>query len=174
MSFLSTVDKMPKVYFCDKIFEGKVCGETNQDKFEKGRYSLCKECKKKQVYQIRKSKKEEDKDKKIKEVDLEGNLREIAADTIMKIPLKNGDTIQENFKDLSREISSVRESHNDQINITNRNFDAFTIRYDNLYKKYESIEKKYRELVEYYGQLAAYINKPQENFFEQRKALNQI
>lgn len=40
------VSKMTKQYFCKKINEGKECQETDQDKFEKGRRSICKECRK--------------------------------------------------------------------------------------------------------------------------------
>jgi hypothetical protein len=35
---------MTKVYFCKKIKDGKECGETVPENFEKGRYSLCREC----------------------------------------------------------------------------------------------------------------------------------
>ena len=35
---------MPKIYFCKKIKEGKECGEAVPENFEKGRYSLCREC----------------------------------------------------------------------------------------------------------------------------------
>lgn len=37
---------MPKTYFCKKITNDQVCGETNSENFEKGRYSLCRECRK--------------------------------------------------------------------------------------------------------------------------------
>ena len=36
---------MSKVYFCKQEKEGKICSESNPDKFPKGRYSICKECK---------------------------------------------------------------------------------------------------------------------------------
>ncbi len=35
---------MVKKHFCKKIKEGKECGETIPENFEKGRYSICREC----------------------------------------------------------------------------------------------------------------------------------
>jgi hypothetical protein len=35
---------MPKIHFCKKIKDGKECGETIPENFEKGRYSICREC----------------------------------------------------------------------------------------------------------------------------------
>jgi hypothetical protein len=37
---------MVKTHFCKKIKEGKECGETISENFEKGRYSICRECRK--------------------------------------------------------------------------------------------------------------------------------
>jgi hypothetical protein len=35
---------MSKSYYCKEIKEKEICGETDPDKFPKGRYSTCKEC----------------------------------------------------------------------------------------------------------------------------------
>ena len=36
---------MSKEYSCKKVKNGEICGETNPDKFVKGRYTTCIECK---------------------------------------------------------------------------------------------------------------------------------
>jgi hypothetical protein len=35
---------MVKIHFCKKIKDGKECAETISENFEKGRYSICREC----------------------------------------------------------------------------------------------------------------------------------
>jgi hypothetical protein len=60
---------MPKEYLCNKIINGKFCGETNPDNFPKGRYSVCKKCKNKEMSEIRQKKKEENDKEKVKKID---------------------------------------------------------------------------------------------------------
>lgn len=48
---------MPKVFYCDKIINGKLCGENRPEKFIPGRYSTCKECRKKASNEIYNTKK---------------------------------------------------------------------------------------------------------------------
>jgi uncharacterized protein YaaN involved in tellurite resistance len=45
---------MSKEYICKQIKDGEICGETNVDKFIKGRYSTCIECKNKYLQEYRK------------------------------------------------------------------------------------------------------------------------
>jgi len=44
--FKTQKHKMSKPYFCTQKINGIECGETNPDKFEKRRRSMCNECKK--------------------------------------------------------------------------------------------------------------------------------
>jgi hypothetical protein len=37
---------MTKLHLCKKIKDNKECGDTNPENFEKGRFSICRECRK--------------------------------------------------------------------------------------------------------------------------------
>jgi hypothetical protein len=72
---------MSKQHFCKKYRDNILCGEKDPEKFEKGRYSICNECKKKQIYAIQKAKKEK---QKIDEVSLNENKNTIDLQLIIK------------------------------------------------------------------------------------------
>ena len=57
---------MSKQHFCKKYKDNILCGEKDPEKFEKGRYSICNDCKKKQIYAIQKAKKEKQKIDEVK------------------------------------------------------------------------------------------------------------
>lgn len=57
---------MEKVYFCRQRNNGTECGETDPSKFPEGRYSACKECRKRFIREYNKGVKEDAKlDRKI-------------------------------------------------------------------------------------------------------------
>ena len=58
---------MPKDFFCKRIEDNNICGEKDPEKFEKGRYSICKECRRKETYKSikkKRDKEQEDNDEK--------------------------------------------------------------------------------------------------------------
>ena len=59
---------MPKEYFCKQLKELEICGENNPDKFEPGRYSTCRECRKNFVKDYNKGIREEERKKKEGEI----------------------------------------------------------------------------------------------------------
>jgi hypothetical protein len=128
---------MPKVYFCKNIKSSSViCGETDPDRFEKGRYSTCRACR----ASSQKSKKEEIKVKEIDEkndgIDPSRNLRKIIEDTVVYKPLFDNMTIGERFR-----------------NIDNRILDNIEIGFDN----YEKNNHNYSYLLDYIKKLEARI-----------------
>jgi len=91
---------MPKIYRCDKINElGITCGETDNTKFEKGRYSTCKNCRLRFMSEYNKSKREHKQEDIISKVDPDNNIRWVIEDTIKRVRFCGDYTILEKFKD---------------------------------------------------------------------------
>jgi hypothetical protein len=89
---------MSKEYFCNRIKENKICGETNPGKFPKGRYSACKECRNTYVRNYNKQLCEEEKIVKKMELtnkisenrgDLGKNIHDLIVHILETYPLRN-------------------------------------------------------------------------------------
>jgi hypothetical protein len=148
---------MSKTYFCNKIIEDKVCGETNSENFEKGRYTLCKECKKRESYKSIKKKRDKEKEIKLEQIKPEFDASEMAKDTFFRIPIKNGETINQNIESLTRSINKIKVDQNDYINIMNLNISLFQKSQNDLRKKYDDLKIKYDELMNYCMSTNAYV-----------------
>lgn len=147
---------MPKQHFCKKYNENILCGEKDPEKFEKGRYSICKECKKKEIYAIQKSKREKQKLNEVITIDSVVKGEDLK-DTILKVPLYNGETIMENFKSVIESIDNLRIKHNDSINIMNLTISIFQKNQNELQKKYDDLQKKYEGVMKYCADMRAYL-----------------
>ncbi len=158
---------MTKQHFCKKIINGETCKETKPENFEKGRYSICKECKKKEVYSIQKAKKEKQKLEEVITIDsvIKG---EDLKNSILKVPLYNGETIMGNFKDVTESIDNLRIKYNDSINIMNLNITIFQKNQNDLQKKYDDLKNKYDSVLKYCSEMRNYLlennNKKSEPF----------
>jgi hypothetical protein len=145
---------MSKVHFCKKYVDNVLCGERDSDKFEKGRYSICKECKKREIRLIQKKKSGNAENVlSIESIIKEESLK----DTVLKIPLYNGDTIMENFKSVIDSIDNLRIKHNDSANILNLSISIFQKSQNELQKKYDDLKIKYEELMKYCVDIRTYL-----------------
>jgi hypothetical protein len=126
---------MPKTHFCKNFIDFVQCSETNSDKFEFGRYSICRKCRSLNSCKRKLEIQENIKDEKIKEqikeviknedliedktiVDFVIDSRKIVSDVaqnshIYKIKKEhinqNFNSFNENIKNLSIQLSSLNE-----------------------------------------------------------------
>jgi len=147
---------MPKVHFCKRVEEGIICGQTDPEKFEVGRYSICKDCRRKETYISIKKKKVDDKEIKIEKIFSGVDLSEIAKDTFLKIPINNGETMGQNLESLTRSIDKFKIEYNENNNIINMNLSLFQKSQNDFRKKYDDLHKKYDDLKEKYDKLEKY------------------
>ena len=99
---------MSKTYYCTKMIDNStICGERNIENFKPGRYNTCKSCRLKIMADYNKNKRDELREKKIQEIDPETNIRFVVEDTIKRVPLIEGKTIEENLNSLDEEIGEM-------------------------------------------------------------------
>jgi hypothetical protein len=104
---------MSKVYFCKQECNFQVCGETDPKNFESGRYSTCKSCRSKVKKEKRQVEKNKDSEEKMSAIDPSKNIRYIVEDTILRIPLLEGETIHEKIRNTEEDISELAvKNHN--------------------------------------------------------------
>lgn len=104
---------MPKVYFCKKENNFEICGETDPKNFEVGRYSTCKVCRSKSKKEKRQNEKSKDYEEKTSSIDPSKNIRYVVEDTILRIPLLEGETIHEKIRNTEEDISELAmKNHN--------------------------------------------------------------
>ena len=105
---------MSKEYFCKQIKGLDLCGESDPEKFSKGRYSSCKECR--NLYGKNYNKKLREDERKEKEMDyiekidndkgnLGLNIKNLVIDTIHQYPLFEGGTILQRIEKKEMNIS---------------------------------------------------------------------
>lgn len=98
---------MPKVYFCRQEINSEICGETNPENFEVGRYSSCRKCRAKYHERKRKTKKEEVIETSVEILDPLKNIRYVIEDTVRRIPLLEGQTIPDKILNIDADISEL-------------------------------------------------------------------
>lgn len=148
---------MPKQYFCKNIINDIVCGETESEKFEKGRYSICKKCRAKSTYDIVKKKREKEKEVKITEIKSSISITDIAKDTFLKVPVKNGETIEQNLDSVIRSLNKIEMDRVNDTNIMNMNITLFQKKQNEFQKKYDDLKNKYDELMKYCISIQKYV-----------------
>ncbi len=156
LGFLLKITKMPKEYFCKKIKDDIICGEKDPEKFSTGRYSICKECKRREIYNIQKNKREKKLLEKITSIDSVIKGTDLK-NTILKLPLLNGESIKNNIESIVRTIDELEIHHNNSINIMNLNIAIFQKSQNELQKKYDDLKVKYDEVMKYCMDMRYYI-----------------
>jgi len=126
----------PKVYFCTKTKDFKVCGETDPEKFVQGRYSTCKECRNAYVREYNKEKKQSEAEEKNKEIDPSANIRYLIVDTIRNLPVIDGHSVESKLRGNEDDISEVLCTNSD--NLENLKTD--------IYKEMRNMMNKIMEL----------------------------
>lgn len=139
---------MPKEYYCKQLKGFFNCGETDPEKFEKGRYTTCRECRKNFMKEYNKDQREEiRRDKEMNSIekidnnkgDLGKNMQTLIIDTIQDFPVYEGHTILERIErrefimsDYANSLQVKHESYNKNIN--------------NIIKENESLKKEIESL----------------------------
>jgi hypothetical protein len=131
---------MPKTYFCEKINTNLIkCGETDPEKFTKGRYSKCKKCKNEEIYKLRHEKKSEEIKNYEKQLDPDSHFKWLILNFIENHPVVKNKTMKEAISENMEEITKINETS--QIftvkkQILNDNFEKLYEKYKNLYKSH--------------------------------------
>jgi cellulose biosynthesis protein BcsQ len=149
---------MPKQHFCKTISDTVICGERDPEKFEPGRYSICKKCRTKATNNVVKKRRELEKEVKLKEIKSNISISDIAKDTFLKIPVRNGETIEENFDSVIRSINQLQEDRTGDINLMNMNISLFQKKQNEFQKEHEDLKKKYDELMKYCISIQKYVS----------------
>jgi hypothetical protein len=133
---------MPKVYFCKKQENEVICGETNIDNFEKGRYSICKECRKKELKQYKEKRKEIDLIEKKKNVDPSSNIQWLIENTIETKPIIEGKSIIVSLEETKRKLDECIEGDSWRKTNINTNFEMLNNRMHMYKERCESLETR--------------------------------
>ena len=149
---------MPKQHFCKKVENNIVCGEHNSENFEEGRFSICRKCRTRSTYESVKKKRDKDKELKIEEIKTEFNILDITKDTFLKVPVKNGLTIEQNLDSVIRSINKIEIDRTNDANIMNLNITLFQKKQNEFQKNYEDLKKKYDELLTYCISIQKYVS----------------
>lgn len=104
-----------KEYYCSKYVKGKICGEDNPENFIPGRYSTCKNCRKKSSSEIYLSKKLES-DKPDENTDLNQEIRSTIEYYLKKAPVMYGNqsivdcvsSTDENCSDILNNVANLK------------------------------------------------------------------
>ena len=139
---------MPKEYYCKQLKGFFTCGETEPSKFEKGRYTTCRECRKNFMKEYNKEQREEiRKDKEMEVIDkidsnkgdLGKNMQTLIVNTIQDFPVYEGYTILEKIEkrefimsDFTNNLQLKHENYNKNIN--------------NIIKENESLKREIESL----------------------------
>ena len=154
---MSIITKMPKQHFCKNIENNIICGEIEPEKFEKGRYSICKKCRTRTTYNIVKKKRETEKEVKLTEIKSNISITDIAKDTFLKVPVKNGETIEQNLDSVIRSLNKIEMDRTNDVNLMNLNITLFQKKQNEFQKNYDDLKKKYDELMKYCISIQKYV-----------------
>ena len=119
-SFQKTTSKlqMSKIYFCKQEKTFGICGENDPKNFEIGRYTTCRSCRTRLQKEKRKYGKEKECEEKTTTIDPTKNIRYVVEDTILRVPLLEGESIQEKIRNSEEDISDLSvKIHNTNLKI---------------------------------------------------------
>jgi len=104
---------MPKVYFCKQMKDSEMCGESDPKNFENGRYSTCRSCRSKSQRDKKAVEKDNTSENKTNSLDPSRSIRYIIEDTILRVPLLEGETILKKIRNCEEDISDLAvKQHN--------------------------------------------------------------
>lgn len=130
---------MPKSYFCDKLSEsGVICGEIDISKFIEGRYSTCKSCRLQMMSQYNKTKTSKKKDKEVKKIDPDCNIRYLIEDTIKRVPFIGFQTIPDKIESSEEDLTDVLNLFQEHIEKNNIILEQMQKQIDELKEKFEN------------------------------------
>jgi hypothetical protein len=96
-----------KDYFCIRTIDFKICGEKNPEKFSKGRFSTCKECRNRDVKERYKEHKLDEEEEKYRKIDPSADIRYMIVDTIKNTPIIDGKSVEDKIKGNEDDITDV-------------------------------------------------------------------
>lgn len=144
---------MVKEFYCKSIKDNKVCGKTNKDAFEEGRYTSCKECRKLKNCEYNKNKFKSLKEEKMNDLneeerieiqyketrirrefeeDLELRILELIEETLATRPILNKRTIYVNIENLESIVDDIVLTQNDIKLYFDRKYNILTEKMDKL------------------------------------------
>jgi hypothetical protein len=165
-----SIIKMSKEYHCVQVNDEKICNETNPDKFIKGRYTTCINCKNKYLKEYRqkvKNSKELESNmnliEKINENkgDLGENVYEMMVDMFHTKPIKGLDIaipgkiqeIEDNICEFIKKSSLILVGMEKNINSLVEENKNLKNKEKDLKKDYDKIKREYEELFDKYNEL---------------------
>jgi len=134
---------MSKVYFCTKLtFGGFQCGETDPEKFPKGRYSECKECKNRYSRDYFHNRRNEEINNKVEKIDPKQEIRTVVENTILQSPLIKGISVEKSITRLEENVSEILVSFSEKIDILNAHIKVILQENQLIRKELEFIKNK--------------------------------
>jgi hypothetical protein len=113
---------MSRTYLCTKLsFGGFQCGETDPEKFPKGRFSECKECKNRYIREYSNNKRHEGINNVVEKIDPKKELRLVIENTISNEPLFKGFSIVKAIERGEETVSDLSLNISEKIDMLNRN-----------------------------------------------------
>ena len=126
---------MPKEYFCRNRIDNIDCGETEIEKFEKGRYSICKKCRIQKISGKNSQRKHLDILDKIKKIDPKEEIQTVVEYSLKYKNFNFENSIFDNIQKITEDNRLIIEDINTQETHKNKLFQNL----DNLEKKYEQV-----------------------------------
>lgn len=134
---------MPKLYLCKQIkSDNTVCGETNPDKFQLGRYTTCKECRK--IY-LKKFKEEQKVSKFIEKVE-NFEVYEIIEKSYDVLPISNDKSVKEILNEQKKELINLRNEVMDILKLHHKYIQKFYIDKDLIQQDIAIMDEKIKKL----------------------------
>jgi hypothetical protein len=150
------MSKVEKSYYCKQMKEGYSCGETDPEKFQKGRFSACKECRNSYIREYNKRLYEEEKLVKKMEIpvkitegrgDLGKNVHDLIINILETYPLKDiGIALPIKFQDIEIEMVQDYTRHKNRIDELEEKFNKLQSKILNLEKENQDLKKEIIEL----------------------------
>lgn len=127
---------MPKIHFCKNFNNSIQCGEKDPEKFEKGRYSICKSCRSKNSGEARKDKKKDEMEERLKIIDPDEDFKFLFR--YQKITLDNKHSIRDVIRSIFNENKQIKEELSQIRN-------QYNIILNNMYKDIEFLKSRSRK-----------------------------
>jgi hypothetical protein len=152
---------MPKEYYCKNFIEGNICGEKDIDKFEIGRYSICKKCRNKSIVDKTNQRKQLDLIDKVKKIDPKENIQDVVEYIVKYKNFGYGNSILQNIENLMEENHLILETNDNIKNIT-----------DNLSKNFLEIDKTMEQITLAFNLMRNKIYEVESEFLEFKKSID--
>lgn len=153
---------MSKTYFCKYLNDLLECGETDPSKFEKGRYTICRECRKKYSTENRRLNTEK---KKVQEdLDPDKKIQKVVENVIKYETILEGKTMMDLIDQSFKVASTISENvhiYENKRELINNNFQKLGKSVKDLYE--ENTQLRFR---------VKYLEDKMDSILDQIKVLN--